>query len=74
MVCKICKIIFCSEFSDIPDKAGRVTRRRIQAIAKSFAFQANAIIKVSAGMSEQIIKQNEGIQKTFLQPNKLFTP
>ena len=24
----VCKIIFCSEFPDIPDKAGRKTRRR----------------------------------------------
>ena len=40
----VCKIIFCSEFPDIPDKAGRETRRRrrIQAIAKLYAFHANA--------------------------------
>ena len=41
----ICKITLCSEFPNIPEKAGRVTRRRgIQAIAKRFAFHANAII------------------------------
>ena len=35
----ICKIIFCSEFPDIPDKAGRFTRRTE---AKPFAFHPNA--------------------------------
>ena len=41
----VCKIIFCSEFPDIPDKAGRVTRRRrTQAVAMRFVFQANAIV------------------------------
>ena len=40
----VCKIICCSEFPDIPDKAGRKTRRRrTQAIAKRYAFQTNAI-------------------------------
>ena len=42
----VCKIMYCSEFPDIPDKAGRKTRRRLrrtQAIAKHCAFQANAI-------------------------------
>ena len=40
----VCKIIFCSEFPDIPDKAGRKTRRRrrTQAIAKPYASHANA--------------------------------
>ena len=38
----VCKIIFCSEFADIPDKSGRKTRRRTQAIAKRYAFHANA--------------------------------
>ena len=44
----VCKKIFCFEFPDIPDKAGRVTRRRrrrrTQAVAMRFAFQANAIV------------------------------
>ena len=39
----VCKITFCSEFPDILNKAGRVTRRRTQAIEKRFAFHANAI-------------------------------
>ena len=41
----VCKIIFCSEFPDIPDNAGRKTRRRrrTQAIAKRYAFHGNAI-------------------------------
>ena len=42
-----CKIIFCFEFPDIPDKAGRKTRirRTTQAIVKRYAFHANAISK-----------------------------
>ena len=45
----VCKIVFCSEFPDIPDNAGKVTRgtrrrrRRTQAIEKRYAFHANAI-------------------------------
>ena len=39
----VCKIVFCSEFPDIPDNTGKVTRRRAQAIAKRYAFHANAI-------------------------------
>ena len=42
----VCKINYCSEFPDIPDNAGRKTgrrRRRTQAIAKRYAFHANAI-------------------------------
>ena len=45
----VCKIAFCSEFPDIPDSAGRKTRRRrrrrTQAIAKRYVFHANAKIK-----------------------------
>ena len=37
----VCKIAFCSEFPDIPDSAGRKTRRT-QAIAKHYEFHANA--------------------------------
>ena len=45
----VCKIVFCSKFPDILDNAGKVTRRtrrrrRAQAIAKRYAFHANAII------------------------------
>ena len=38
------EILFCSEFPDIPDKAGRkiTRRRRTQAVAKRYAFHANA--------------------------------
>ena len=40
----VCKIIFCSEFPNIPDKADRkTTRRRRQGIAKRYAFHANAV-------------------------------
>ena len=37
-------MIFCSEFPGIPDEAGRKPRRRrrTQAIAKRYAFYANA--------------------------------
>ena len=39
------KNIFGSEFLDIPDTAGRKTKtRRTQAIAKRYAFRANAKI------------------------------
>ena len=38
----VCKIVFCSEFPNIPDNAGKVTRRRrrrrTQAIAKCFTL------------------------------------
>ena len=42
----VCKIVFCSEFPDILDNARRKTgrrRRRTQAIAKRYAFHANAM-------------------------------
>ena len=47
----VCKIVFCSEFPDIPDNAGKFTRRtrrrrrrrrRTQTIAKRYAFHAYA--------------------------------
>ena len=43
----VCKIVFCSELPDVQDNAGKVTRRtrrrrRTQAIAKRYAFHANA--------------------------------
>ena len=46
----VSKIIFYTEFPDIPDKAGRKTarRRRTRAITKRYAFCANAIRKVGA--------------------------
>ena len=45
-------MVFCSEFPDIPDKAGRVTkRRRTQAIAKDHAFHANSIISITNCLS-----------------------
>ena len=41
----VCKIVFCSEFPDIPDKAGRkTTRKRTQTTTKRYAFHANAKI------------------------------
>ena len=49
----VCKIMFCSEFPDIPDKADKKTRRKrkTQAIAKCYAFHANAIIKYPTCMT-----------------------
>ena len=44
------KIVFCSEFPDIPDNAGKVTRRsrrRTQATAKRYACHANIIMFTS---------------------------
>ena len=39
----VCRIAFCSEFPDIPDNAGRKTRRRrTHAKAEHHAFHANA--------------------------------
>ena len=40
------KIIFCSQFHNIPDEAGRITIiiRRTQTIAKHSAFHGNAKI------------------------------
>ena len=51
----VCKIVFYSEFLDIPDNAGKVTRRRrriMQVIAKRYALHANAIIN---GLSPPIM-------------------
>ena len=52
----VCKIVFYSEFPDIPDKAGRVTRRRTQAIAKRYAFHANAIMNFSWVFFKEVSK------------------
>ena len=46
----VCKIVFCTEFPDISDNAGKVTRRRrrrTRAIAKRYAFHANT--KIATG-------------------------
>ena len=45
----VCNIVFCSEFPDIPDIAGKVTRRRrrTQATAKRYACHANIIMFTS---------------------------
>ena len=42
----VCKSVFHSKFPDIPDNAGKVTRRRrrTQAIVKCYVFCANAKI------------------------------
>ena len=53
----VCKIIFCSEFPDIPDKAGRKARRRRRtpAIAKRYAFHANVITKENSDLFAHFI-------------------
>ena len=60
----VCKIAFCSEFPDIPDSAGRKTRRRrTHAIAKRYAFHPSAIRKQFLNLdikqlSRQFIKRS----------------
>ena len=60
----VCKIAFCSEFPDIPDSAGRKTRRRrTQAVAKRYAFHPSAIRKQFLNLdikqlSRQFIKRS----------------
>ena len=54
----VCKIIFCSEFLDILDKAGRVTRRRTHTISKRFAFYAYAIIPTLTLLDLNITSEN----------------
>ena len=60
----VCKIVFCSEFPDIPDNAGKVTRRRrrrrIQAIAKRYMFHADA-----KTYSKRSLKQHDVVEKAF---------
>ena len=59
----VCKIVFCSEFPDIPNNAGTVTRgrrkrkrrRRTQAIAKRYAFHANAVTHNKNEMNDTFI-------------------
>ena len=48
----VCKIIFSSEFSDILDKTGSVSRRRIQVIVKRLAFHANAMMSLDCSNDE----------------------
>ena len=50
----VCEIIFCSEFPDLPDKAGRKMkrRRRKQAIAKRYAFHA-FLATLTAGLNDK---------------------
>ena len=58
-----CKIVFCSEFSDILDKPGRVTRRRTHAIAKRYAFHANAIISLLWMVLHQLERKLDGAKR-----------
>ena len=52
----VCKIRFCSELPDVTDKAGIKMRRKTLAIAKRYAFHANAKtypVSLSAYFSKQ---------------------
>ena len=57
----VCEIAFCSEFPDIPDSTGRKTTRRTQAIAKRYAFPANAINR-NVDCVMNLVPQNCGCQ------------
>ena len=62
-----CKIVFCSKFSNILDNAGKVTRRtrrRTQAIAKHYAFHANA--KNGKYTIQELIVPRKFIKTTLL--------
>ena len=61
----VCKIIFCSEFLDIPDKAGGKTRRRrrirrTQAIAKRYAYAKSDkyLLFIKVGATNHLLKLN----------------
>ena len=48
--------MFCFEFPDIPEKAGRKTRtRRTKEIAKRYAFHANAIKPIAEIKSYRLL-------------------
>ena len=65
-----CKLVFCSKFPDIPDNAGKVMRRtrkrrrkrRTQAIAKRYAFHANA---KSKGFSQPVFTCSKPTKETL---------
>ena len=66
----VCKIIFCSEFPDIPDKAGRKTRRRTQ---KRSAFHANAITLSPQKIKSKNLRQNQVNLVNYLVKDYSFT-
>ena len=74
----VCKIDFCSEFPDILDNAGQVTRRtrrrrrRTQAIAKGYAFHANAITAEFPSNSTANIKLSKCPSFLLLTSNKFI--
>ena len=79
----VCKIVFCSEFPDIPDNAGRKTRRRrrTQAIATGYAFHGNTKIYQILNctnfmrMEENFYhlgKLNIPSKESSTKPNKIF--
>ena len=81
----VCKIVFCSEFTDIPDNAGKVMRRRrrgTQAIAKRYAFHANATRKAT-GFATKLLEYysrnidmqnvNQLFNKSVKPPSLLFS-
>ena len=48
----VCKIIFCSKFPHILDKADKKKQEEKQPIAKRYAFHANAINSTNKGVLE----------------------
>ena len=76
----VCKKIFSSEFPDIPDKAGRKTRRRTQAIAKRYSFHVNAmnhcfsfVFLILAACEEYYCNEDDLCEIYTLQDKKLVT-
>ena len=59
----VCKIIFCSEFPDTPAKTEKKRsrrRRRTPAIAKRYAFHANAKNKCVSNVFIGLMLANSG--------------
>ena len=66
----VCKISLCSEFPDIPDKAGRKMRRRrrrTHPIAKRYELHANAKTYVADTMLIEVTLTVQLFQNCFIQ-------
>ena len=65
----LCKISLCSEFPDIPDKAGRKmrrTRRRTHPIAKRYELHANAKTYIADTMLIEVTLTVQLLQNCFI--------
>ena len=65
----VCKISLCSEFPDIPDKAGRKMRRRrrrTHPIAKRYELHANAKTYVADTMLIEVTLTVQLLQNCFI--------